>query len=188
MNCHVFIIFIPIPVYFLFTAMNGAIITGTPIAVDIGDAISLLPAKCSSCPMPTLTTPAVSLQHGRYPSTAQRSQARSRLPSVGVKQSLIKTLSVGAGHIIPLDETGKETMTVTLIDANHCPGATIFLFEGYFGRFLYTGDFRFHPCMFSNTVLGLNRPVDRLYLDNTYNSPENNFPGEDDCKVKIMKS
>jgi DNA cross-link repair 1B protein len=33
-------------------------------------------------------------------------------------------------------------MYVTAIDANHAPGSTMFLFEGYFGVILYTGDFR----------------------------------------------
>ncbi len=45
--------------------------------------------------------------------------------------------------MIALDgEDGGETMTVTVIDANHCPGAVMLLFDGYFGRILYTGDFR----------------------------------------------
>ena len=35
------------------------------------------------------------------------------------------------------------TVCVTAIDANHCPGAAMFIFEGYFGKILYTGDFRY---------------------------------------------
>ena len=56
-----------------------------------------------------------------------------------VSKQWIRALEVGESHVLPLDEVGRETMTVTLLDANHCPGSVMFLFEGYFGTILYTG-------------------------------------------------
>lgn len=51
-------------------------------------------------------------------------------------------LEVGQRTLVALDERGAETMEVTVIDANHCPGAVMFLFKAYFGTVLCTGDFR----------------------------------------------
>ncbi|GAA5863083.1 hypothetical protein JCM1840_002465 [Sporobolomyces johnsonii] len=71
-------------------------------------------------------------------------------------------------HPLPLDQTVKvQGIDVTLIDANHCPGSVLFLFEGphtdpkspyskspeRIFRYLHCGDFRaspqhiLHPCM-----------------------------------------
>jgi hypothetical protein len=47
-----------------------------------------------------------------------------------------------------LDYSTSEIMRVTVIDASeHCPGAVMFGFDGYFGRYLHTGDFRFTPAL-----------------------------------------
>lgn len=59
--------------------------------------------------------------------------------STQVKEQWIHPLELGDPYLLPLDDIGKEGLTVTLIDANHCPGAVMFLFEAYFGSILYTG-------------------------------------------------
>ena len=50
---------------------------------------------------------------------------------------------IGESKVLHVNRQGSHvTVTVTTMDANHCPGSSMFLFEGYFGRILYTGDFR----------------------------------------------
>ncbi|XP_072174758.1 5' exonuclease Apollo-like [Diadema setosum] len=167
--------------------MNGRVITGTPIAVDFWQL-----RKCASSKLFFLSHAHSDHTQGltstwRMPIYCSELTGKIVVARCGVVEELIRPLTVGEAHIIPLDEERKETMTVTLIDANHCPGATMFLFEGYFGRFLYTGDFRYQPVMSKNDLLALQRPVDRLYLDNTYNHSSFEFPSEADCRLAIMK-
>ncbi|KAE8354196.1 cytochrome P450-domain-containing protein [Aspergillus coremiiformis] len=88
---------------------------------------------------------------------------------------------------------------VTLIEANHCPGSAIFLFEKAMGagplqkvhRVLHCGDFRASPTHVQHALL---RPeivepatgqkwqqrIDVCYLDTTYLSPKYSFPSQPD--------
>lgn len=59
---------------------------------------------------------------------------------VGIDPTLAVPLEVNKSHVIPIDGSGLQTLTVTVIPANHIQGAVMFLFEGYFGRIFYTGN------------------------------------------------
>ncbi|CAN6567619.1 unnamed protein product [Malus baccata var. baccata] len=57
-------------------------------------------------------------------------------------ESLFVSFEVGQSVAID-DPDGR--FTVTAFDANHCPGAVMFLFEGNFSNILHTGDCRLTP-------------------------------------------
>ncbi len=74
------------------------------------------------------------------------------------------------------------------MEANHCPGAVMFLFKLTSGRTeLHTGDFRACPEMESNPALW-DVNVDRLYLDTTYCKPEYDFPNQADVIAACVES
>jgi len=99
---------------------------------------------------------------------------------------IVHELAVSESHIIRCDND--DTVTVTPIDANHCPGAAMFLFEGRFGCILYTGDFRYSgPMVYDMQLNSLcSGKVDVLYLDNTFCDPRCIFPSREEAVVKIM--
>ena len=76
--------------------------------------------------------------------------------------------------VLPMDRgTEVDGALVTPIDANHCPGAVLLLFQLRNGRsVLHTGDFRYdanamckHPSLLALKAAG--RQLDMLYLDTT---------------------
>nr|XP_002730478.1 PREDICTED: uncharacterized protein LOC100372601 [Saccoglossus kowalevskii] len=167
--------------------MNGCLIPDTPIAVDYWRT-----RNCPETKLFFLTHMHADHTSGLSPSwksTIYCSPVSAKLlrAKFEIQQSLIQSLEVGVGHVIPLDEYGHETMTVTPIDANHCPGSVIYLFVGYFGTVLYTGDFRYTSDMFLNPPLCKHLCVDVLYLDNTYNNPNCLFPSREECTAKIIE-
>jgi hypothetical protein len=97
-------------------------------------------------------------------------------------------------HGLPMDtpivipDTGG--VQVTLIEANHCPGSCLFMFEGrqtvnagdstyksaYVGstkifRYLHCGDFRASPAHVHHPAVK-GKKIDAIYLDTTYLDPK----------------
>ena len=89
-------------------------------------------------------------------------------------RNLLKPIPLNAPTEIEL-QPGRS-IRVTLLDANHCAGAVMFLIEDPVRAILYTGDVRSEPwfvnALIRNPVLipyahGLSR-LDKLYLDTTF--------------------
>eukprot|EP01084_Bolivina_argentea_P264888 448858_1 len=101
----------------------------------------------------------------------------------GMNASTLTELDVGQRNEMKITE--EVRFSVTPIPANHCPGAVCYLFEGYFGRFLCTGDFRYKQGLFNGyNVFN----VDRLYLDDTYCNPYyNHFLTDIECANEMVK-
>ncbi|KAK3316218.1 beta-lactamase-like protein [Apodospora peruviana] len=89
-------------------------------------------------------------------------------------KTLLKPLPLETPTVLEL-EPGNH-VRVTLFDANHCPGAVMFLFEGQGKAAIYTGDIRSEP-WFVNTIArspalveytyGL-KTLDTIYLDTSF--------------------
>uniref|UniRef100_A0A1B6F3V1 5' exonuclease Apollo n=1 Tax=Cuerna arida TaxID=1464854 RepID=A0A1B6F3V1_9HEMI len=105
-----------------------------------------------------------------------------------IKPELVVSLSVGASHVL-YDESSQSHFSTTLLDANHCPGSIMFLFQGKFGNIFYTGDFRYNPDVLEHPILKSvidNECVSRLYLDNTFAAEHCEFPPREQVLQDII--
>ena len=167
--------------------MNGAVIPNTPVAVDFW--------LMRHCPhsrvfflshMHTDHTAGLTSSWNTYRIYCSDVTRRLAIAKLGLRSELVVGLPLDEPLTIKLDEVGEEMMTVTLIDANHCPGSVMFVFEGYFGRILYTGDFRFCERFLTHSATKGKR-FDILYLDNTYCDPKCAFPSRSSATMTIME-
>ncbi|XP_076814496.1 uncharacterized protein LOC143460763 isoform X2 [Clavelina lepadiformis] len=91
-------------------------------------------------------------------------QLKLKLP-----ENLIKRLPMNK-------EVAVGNVKVTLLEANHCPGAVLFLFRLKNGQtMLHTGDFRANQEIQNHKILK-ETPINTLYLDTTYLDSNYNFP------------
>ncbi|RDA86938.1 hypothetical protein CP532_1871 [Ophiocordyceps camponoti-leonardi (nom. inval.)] len=88
-----------------------------------------------------------------------------------------------------------RSIRVTLFDANHCPGAVMFLMEGDGKSILYTGDVRSEPSFLSgltrNPILieyscGL-KTLDTIYLDTSFIA-DVPFPSKADGIAQLLRA
>ncbi|XP_020969333.1 DNA cross-link repair protein SNM1 isoform X2 [Arachis ipaensis] len=83
-------------------------------------------------------------------------------------------------HVLPLNEkVSIDGVDVTCLDANHCPGSIIILFQPPNGKaVLHTGDFRYSEEIANNPFLRMCR-IRTLILDTTYCNPQYDFPKQE---------
>lgn len=169
--------------------MNGAIIPHTPIAVDFWNARE---TAANNCRLFFLThahadhTVGLTSSWKNYKIYCSEITKKIILHKFGISEELVVGLPVDQPVVIAMDDVGKENLTVTLIDANHCPGAVLFLFQGYFGNILYTGDFRYYRSLSSHHALQ-DIKIDKLFLDNTYCEPKCIFPTREEATDMILE-
>ncbi|XP_058179852.1 DNA cross-link repair protein SNM1 [Rhododendron vialii] len=97
-----------------------------------------------------------------------------------VNPIFIRPLEVGIEHVI-------EGIKVTMLEANHCPGAALIHFCLPNGRcYLHTGDFRASKLMHAYPLL-VNQRVNVLYLDTTYCNPKYRFPSKEDVLSFVVR-
>ena len=80
-----------------------------------------------------------SFPHPIYCSKATSELLKIKFPNL----SNVNPLDLNVTYTLLLEQEGTLTVDVTLIDSNHCVGSVMFLFKGYFGTILHSGDFRF---------------------------------------------
>ncbi|KAH7852480.1 hypothetical protein Vadar_025301 [Vaccinium darrowii] len=97
-----------------------------------------------------------------------------------VNPTFIHPLELGIEYLI-------EGIKVTMLEANHCPGAALIHFCLPNGRcYLHTGDFRASKLMHTYPLL-VNQRVNVLYLDTTYCNPKYRFPSKEDVLSFVVR-
>lgn len=100
---------------------------------------------------------------------------------------LVQQIPLGTKYAI--EEERESGLSVTLLDANHCPGSVLMLFELPCGkRYLHTGDMRYDPRMkLFKEIKDIPR-VDILFQDTTYCNPKYKFPLQKEAVEMVSRT
>ncbi|KAJ6486385.1 DNA cross-link repair protein pso2/snm1 [Mycena vitilis] len=167
------------------------VMQGMPIAVDAfryGDIPRVTAYFLTHAHSDHYTNLSSSWKHG--PIYCSEGTANLIIHILSVDKKWVHPLPMDVATVIP--NTGG--VHVTLIEANHCPGSCLFLFEGpqtvdagdstfkspFVGspktfRYLHCGDFRASPQHTSHPAVK-GKHMDHVYLDTTYLDPKYSFP------------
>ncbi|XP_054810637.1 DNA ligase 6-like isoform X2 [Prosopis cineraria] len=107
---------------------------------------------------------------------------------------VVEVLGVPSKFVVPLrlcEPVDIDGCEVTLVDANHCPGAVQFLFkipgvDGKCERYVHTGDFRFSKAMKLEPLLAPYIGADAVFLDTTYCHPKFQFPSQEESVAYVV--
>ncbi len=81
-----------------------------------------------------------------------------------------------------------DDVKIVPLDANHCPGALLFLFQFPDGRnVLHTGDYRANDDMIDKLIQFDSKTLDLLYLDTTYLHSKKLMPSQQDSIAFLLE-
>jgi DNA cross-link repair 1A protein len=108
---------------------------------------------------------------------------------LGVDKKYLHPLPLNTPTVVA--SRGKP-VTITLLDANHCPGAVMFLFEIGKRKILHVGDFRWNRNLMMQhnpirEIASRHVELDELFLDTTYCDPKYSLPSQDDTIEAVVK-
>ena len=143
-------------------------------------------------------TKAILLKIEKYPHRMNftRGILECRLQHFKHLKNILKPIPLQTPTEIELAPNNK--IRVTLFDANHCPGAVMFLIEGSSKAILYTGDIRSEKWWVNNLLQhsvivpyksGL-KQLDCIYLDTTFatkNDLYRRFPAKADGLTELLE-
>jgi DNA cross-link repair 1B protein len=108
---------------------------------------------------------------------------KHKFKEMSISSRVLRSLELGVPHAVQLSHS--MPATVTLVDANHCPGAVMVVLEVQGRCVLHTGDFRWQANMAQLPCL-MGKNIHTVFLDCTYAKPQFLFPPREAAAAQIV--